>query len=288
MEKTLAVHKIRVGDDPTFDTNLYSKFKYGSTEAANRMAIEMVKVFVEHDTKYNIIDIDTKVCIASPAHKRVPSAANKLADDIYLMLNWYLHNKGYEASEQLRVYREAIYEEDYATLSAINRQRLLSTERLSVNEEKIRDKFVIFIDDIRVTGTHEKLVEDMVKTYPHSGHIHLYYAECEEGVDPNIENTLNKGCVRDYNDIIEVLGGEHILNARMIKDILRMSAGEITQFREAYRRRTSSIGFFVNLVNSCIAEGYDKIPSFRQNFIYLKNIVKHEFNKPKETACNQS
>lgn len=284
MEKTLATHKVIRPDSLSFDPLVYSKFKYGCVDSAVSMAKEMVKTFIDYDNTYNLTDTSTKLVIASPAHRRVPSAANILAENVYLMLNWYLHNKGYNPAEMLRVNRERVYEQDYATLSADDRKKLLDTEVLSLNERMVKDRTIIFVDDIRVTGVHENMLERVINTYPHEKHIFLYYAECNKGINPTIEDSLNKNAIDSMHDTVNILRNPHILNARMIKDLLRISASEARVFAGL----VNNPKLFVNIVNNCIAEGYDKVPGFRQNFNYFKNIVSDEFNKLKETAGNQS
>jgi hypothetical protein len=280
MENIVSAHKITNDKEFSFDPTIYSKFKYGCVSSSVAMAEELVRTFLHHDKLYNIVDEDTEIVIVPYAYRSIPSAATFLADNIRLILNWHYHNKGLCPVSSTKIHREVICEPDFGTLSEEERNEILSNERLSLNEDIVKNKFVLFVDDIRVTGAHERLVESMINTYPHKSHIHLYYAETAPGIVPTIENTLNKFYVKGGEELVEILSSKHYMAARMIKEILRLDRGNISRFVNSF----STLDLFINIINHAIAEGYDKLSTFKNNFNYLKNIVKHEFDKSEETT----
>lgn len=294
MENVVSAHKINSTNEFTFDPSVYSKFKYGCAASAVAMAEEMVVSFLDYDKKYNLIDEDTEIVIVPSAYRTVPSAATFLADNIRLMLNWHFHNKGLKPVTTTKMHRETSYEGDYGKLPVNERKEVLSKESLSMHPRSISGKIVLFVDDIRVTGTHELLIEDMMDkhaNYAAYNYIYLYYAITTPDLPPHIEDMLNKFGVRGPLEMAAIFGERHHLSARMIKDILRLDMEDLNTFLIAttpYKSDHINVDLVINLVNNSIAEGFDKLPSFKNNFNYLKNIVKHELNKSKETASYQS
>lgn len=294
MKNIVSAHKITSTNEFTFDPSLYSKFKYGCASSAIAMAEEMVVSLLEYDKKYNLIDEDTEIVIVPSAYRTVPSAATFLADNMRLMLNWHFHNKGLNPVSTAKMNRETVYEGDYGKLTASDRQEVLSKETLTLNGSAVKGKLVLFVDDIRITGTHEALIEKMMydnNCYTSNNYMYIYYAATVPSIPANIEDMLNKFGVRTPVDMAEIFGNRHHLSARMIKDILRLSEPDLAQFLIATAPENEhdiNVDLVINLINNSIAEGFDKLPSFKHNFNYLKNIVKHELNKSKETAGYQS
>jgi hypothetical protein len=284
METIVSAHKITTDKEFSFDPTIYSKFKYGCVSSTVAMAEELVRTFLQYDRKYNLIDQDTELVIIPYAYRSIPSAATFLAENVKTILNWHLHNIGMNPVSSTKMHRQVVCEPDYGKLSQEERENVLSKEILSLNEEVIKNKFVLFVDDIRVTGAHERVVQKMVNKYSHTAYMHLYYAEAAPSIPPHVEDILNKYAIKHLNNLIEILEGKHYLSARMVKEILRMEERLFNRFLEA----TNNIDLFTNIVNQSIAEGYDKLPSFKHNFNHLKNILKNEFHKSAQTASNQS
>jgi hypothetical protein len=64
------------------------------------------------------------------------------------------------AVEYSVVHRKISYTNDYGFLSAEERKRLIDGDSFSINKHFVDGKTLLFIDDVRITGTHEhKLVE---------------------------------------------------------------------------------------------------------------------------------
>lgn len=268
----ISPHKI-TKEGAEFDGYVYSKFKFGCVKSTAIMAHEMIKSFMEYDNKYNFIDQDTQVAVVGPAFKRIPSAGWLLAEYFTNQLNWYLHNKDLPIADLVKMTRTKIHEKDFGTLNLEERRAIMDEEAFSmtIDESRVKGKSLIFVDDVRITGSHENAVKRVLGTYPHDNHVFMYYAMADHGIRPSIENDLNRKYVNNFSRMIEILGHPHTMNARMVKDILRLS---VEGANHLVRLMKPEIAF--NIVNLAIAEGYDKFDSFKESFAVFKGIVNTE------------
>lgn len=96
-----------------------------------------------------------------------------------------------------------------------------------------KDEFLIFIDDISITGTHQLIIERMLKDNDLSNAtFFLYLAKLiNTQISPSVENELNYSYVKGYNEIITLMNESNFgLTTRMIKYILQLSSSEFKKF----------------------------------------------------------
>ena len=69
------------------------------------------------------------------------------------------------------------------------------------DKEFIKGKVLFFIDDIKITGSHERRIKALLESVGFDGTVvFLYYAMYEGEGHPNIENQLNYGFVKQGKD----------------------------------------------------------------------------------------
>ena len=67
--------------------------------------------------------------------------------------------------ELRKINRTTTYSVDYGELSAKERLKLISNDIFKINENFNGDEILIFIDDIKITGSHEFVIKRMLKKY---------------------------------------------------------------------------------------------------------------------------
>jgi len=114
------------------------------------------------------------------------------------------------------------------------RQRMHgSAEYITGQHKALRDRGVIVINDIKVTGTQQRFMQDAFnQVKPNCVHW-LYILALEEqlGSDhPEIEHTINSSSINSLEDFYEVLDAEHVhYTARCVS---RLFALDLTEFSD--------------------------------------------------------
>ncbi|HEY1054216.1 MAG TPA: phosphoribosyltransferase family protein, partial [Emticicia sp.] len=145
-----------------------------------------------------------------------------------------------------------------------------------IDKDFLRGKVLLFLDDIRITGSHEMMITRMLKEYELINEVHLlYFAELvNKNIHPNIENYLNYYAVKSIFDLNEIIKGDSFaINTRIVKYILN---SEPMAFNLFIQDQTES---FINLLyDMAIGNEYHTIEAYQQNLNYLKTLL-HKYHK---------
>lgn len=186
-------------------------------------------------------------------------------------LNSYLFDNNYPVVEETKIHRTVTYREDYGEMSAADRYKLIKGDKFYIDKEFIGDKTLLFLDDIKITGTHEQVIINMLNGYNISNDCYmLYFAELiNQDVPPNIENYLNNFYVKSLSDIDSIIREEEFaFNTRVVKYILN---GKDEDFDRFIAARDED---FVNeLYYNAIGNEYFKFSSYLRNIKKLRAIV---------------
>lgn len=245
-----------------FCVKSYSKLKFGSDIAARKLGYELaVRYYNAHaDTL-----IANKCVVFSSPYNYIPNAATVMTKHFIDKLNDLLINACGRGVEYSVIHRKVSYTNDYGFLSKEKRKGLIDNDSFYLNSEFIKGKFLIFVDDVRITGTHEdKLKEVLIKSdVPNDAHF-LYFASYN-GYRPDIEGQLNFAAMTGLSDYAALSKepGHHVI-IRPIKYILSQPSHILPGFLRSLDDRT-----FFEVYYGCIAEGYFKIPSYQEQFTTL-------------------
>lgn len=265
-----AVHKFsHLPDEWEFEQvglnpKAYSLLKFGSREAAQLFGRELaVSLFKNYS---DILLSEQCVVIPSP-YNYVKNAATLMTDYMYNYLNYLLVNASGNALDYSVINRKVSYTADYGFLPKEKRQALLGNDLFYVNKDYVKNKTIIFIDDVKITGTHEDKLLELVDRYElqDNTHIFAYYAQYE-GDSPSIEAELNFYAFPDKSsiskDIIKSLNeGDSELLVRPVKYLMK---SELTDAHDLIEEASGEV--LMKLYHSCLAEGYYRIPEFQENF----------------------
>ena len=286
--KKLAVHTFTNENDLTFDKITYSNFKYGGFSET----IEFAKALSEKLYQY-IIDnnlLGKEIVATGAPYNQVPVASSALCEYSILSLNEDLIKHNHSPVKIIKVSREHSYHDDYGNMSTAERDRAICGETFHADEHELEGKFVIFIDDIRISGAHERRMQKMVDSMSVKfDYMYAYYAMLDNNeCSPKIEGMLNHASIKkDGSTITEFLierlsliKEPIILNTRASKFLLSLS-------EELFVNNVLpvlDIATMMLLYKYAIGNTYHTHELYITNFNHLKELVEvHIINQENNT-----
>jgi hypothetical protein len=256
-------------EDLGFDKYDYSKFKYGSKRVSRLYGTELGDKFVKNlyirDDLAKIGDQDIVVC--SAPYKFIPVASTILKDYFISSFNkeWC---KEHSPVIDMKVSRGHSYYEDYGAMSEEERDKAINSDDFYIDAEIIKDKTLILIDDIRISGSHERRMVTLLEKANFTGNVFfVYYASLIGKHDPTIENKLNYAFVKNVLSIDSIVkNDEFIFNTRVVKFLLSSPEEEFKPFIQY-----QSDVFRSTLTTYAQGNNYHNQEEFKDNFHILIN-----------------
>lgn len=261
-----AVHTFQDLVSSGFSPEQYSRLKFGQNSAAREFGYALAdSIFARFGP-----ELLSNRCVVIPSpYNQVKNAASIMTDHFARRLNHILTLNSGEHCDTSVIHRKVSYISDYGFLDAEQRKRLIDGDDFYFNPEFYKDKILIFIDDVRITGTHEiKLKELLEKHGIENTCIFGYYA-LYEGQQADIEAAINFAGMKGVDDLIALIrdvDNYHMI-VRPIKYILGSCCySECSKVLSAMTDLQLSDLYF-----GCLGEGYYKIPKYQPNFQHIKN-----------------
>lgn len=205
----------------------YSRFKHGDGTAAAKYGAALADQFAAR-----LPDDITRVKVTSSAFGAVPPSANALVGPFVDRLRQVTML----GVEQFKVDRLSVTNGDYATMTLEQRRANLGSGSLMVDPRaSIAGEYVLSVDDVRVTGTHENVIDECLRSAGAGDVQHLYVIDAwEERDNPAAESVMNASSVRTVHDLIDVATGTGFIpNARFCKRVINLSAADQQTFLAA-------------------------------------------------------
>lgn len=257
--ESFAVHSFHTLADAPFCPKQYSRLKFGQDSAAMKLGYELAAAFFyKHAPKL----IANRIVVIPSPYNHVPNAATVMTNHFVDRLNELLVDACGRHVETSIINRKVSYTNDYGFLSQEKRKQLIDNDQFYLNREFLVGKTLVFVDDVKITGTHEvKLKEILQRDGVPNDAFFLYFAKYD-GLHADIEGELNFADMKSLNDYV-MLAQEpnHHVIIRPIKWLLSQCPREL---QEALM--VLSPQFIRKVYYGCLAEGYYKIPSYQQNF----------------------
>lgn len=281
-----SVHLIQDPQNLPFSKEEYSSFKYGSKSVAREYGYSLfIHLKQELLTAYGShLEHMPQLVICSPPYNHIPTAAGAMTDYLVEYLNEFLAGMNKPVCQRTKVHRNHSYIDDYGVMTKKERMKLIGGDKFHIDAEFIHCKHIIFVDDIRITGSHEQVMSNMLKE---RGIIlgewctwwFCYYAVLSnDKTHPSIENKLNHASVDHVTDLIPLFaGGDFILNTRVVKFLLKSRPYDFKLAIVTLQvvGGTSSISALYHLA---LGNSYHLIPEYKDNFKSLKLLI-DEYNK---------
>jgi hypothetical protein len=266
MNHTYSLYKINDTERFGFSPSDYSRFKFGDNEVAAKFGAQLANGFIKEvlSKSYNGKQL---VVISSP-YSFIPTATFAMKNHFVFQLNRWLAENRFPVLEETKVHRTVTYKEDYGELDAKERMNLISNDFFHIDKAFLQNKTLVFLDDIKITGSHERMIMKMVKEHDLQNEIHmLYFAELTNAsIHPNIENHLNYYEVKSIFDLDSIINsGNFAVNTRIVKYILNSDKASLHLFLQDQAES------FINLLyDMSLGNNYHTMEHYSGNVNYIK------------------
>jgi len=272
--KRFSLHKFNNREDITFSIIDYSKLKYGSNTVGIKFGKELAKAF--YNEHYDIL-ATKQLVVTESAYQYMQNAASMITDSFIHTLNDLMVEFNGNFIHRIKINRIVPYIQDYGKVSLQQRVNLLKQDKFTLDAEYCKDKFLIFIDDIFITGTHQAKIEEMVDAYQLNKDdcMCVYYAELLNPYeDPSIESYLNSAAINTLEDLTNLINNESDYTV-IVRTAKLLLSYEDSNLVESFLKITKR-NILIKIYNGCLGEGYYKNVAYSKNFAKLREILKQK------------
>lgn len=264
-----AVHMITNDKQFSFDPKDYSQLKFGNDAIAKKFGNELARSFFEKNAP--MLLAEDCVVISSP-YNHLQNAASLITKHFVDALNVLLVNYDGHNVETSIIHRKVTYTADYGFLSKSDRKKLISNDEFYLNTSFLQHKVLLFIDDVRITGTHEDILVDIMKKQNINNRSYfLYYAMVDTArtISPTVEANINFSDMNTVDDFIKLANSDNYsIVVRSAKFLLGLSLEEM-----AYAILHINKKVLDAIYHGCLGEGYYRIPKYQTNFLKLQHFI---------------
>ena len=264
-----ALHPITGRATIGFNPAEYSRFKFGDGDVARQFGRTLAQGFVNNRLSY-IPDEARLVVLPSP-YAFIPTASYWMAQAFLRELNRSLVEHNRPIAHEVKISRSITYRDDYGNLTSEERIRLIGNDSFQVDSAALTGKTLIFVDDIRITGSHQLVVERMMSQYGLINPcIFVYYGQLTNlDVHPNIENYFNYYAIGSLADLTPIIQSPHFrINTRLVKYILNHRPADAHPFLERQP------GAFLNeLYDMALGNEYHLIAEYEPTLTLLNQLL---------------
>lgn len=275
-----SLHVINNINSIPFSSEEYSKFKFGSIAIANKFGEDLFEYFKAFHFDKLVCDYK-KIIVYSSPYMQIPTSSYYLTHTFYKAFKQYLAAKKIETVklEFGKIERCQTYTEDYGALTAEQRFNLIKNDTYKLITIPSKNDLSIFIDDISITGTHQKVVEHLLDSNRiETNSFFLYFAKLSNtDVCPSFENHLNYSFIDEFSKLIELItSDDYCITTRTTKYILSQKKENLTDLINFFIRE-EKFEIWSELITMSYANEYNNIELYKKNLFELESCLK-EFN----------
>lgn len=271
------MEKVTFSANPIYDTKEipfcmkeYSQFKFGSKSIARKFGKDLARKFWKQVVRDS--GITGPFVVYSSPYNFIPTATGIMKDYFIRYFNECLIDNGLNCVEESKIHRTLSYKtEDYGEMTKEQRLEKISGDRFHIDTAFAEGKILIFIDDVKITGSHELMVEQMCEKYKVKNKcFFIYFASLNDpSIPATFENELNYADVKGLLDINSIIrNDEFIPNTRVVKYILNSPPEECKTFLQYQSHR-----FLENLLHLALGNSYHTVPEYQNNIITLRQLI---------------
>lgn len=270
MSSVYSLHKITGVDAFTFNPAEYSRFKFGDGHIAESFGHTLAHGFLAQHAN-ELMSGKQSIILPSP-YFAIPTASYAMAAAFKKTINRFLAVNRLPVAEEAKIHRYKTYSLDYGELDADSRLNLILNDKYHLDSHFLKGKLLIFIDDIKITGSHELVIRNLLKQFSleEEASWFLYFAQLDcNNIHPRIENDLNYSYVKSIHHLAGIIdSGNFKVNTRIVKYILNT---EFTAFELFITKQTAL--FREQLADLAISNGYHEMEEYKNNFLHLLTIT---------------
>lgn len=209
----------------------YSRMKFGSDVDARGIGYEMAQALWD---RHSDLLLANEVCVIPSPYNYVKNAATVVTEHMINRLNCLLVDANGSHVEYSTIHRKVSYIADYGFLPKEKREALLSNDKFYVNKKFLKGKLLIFVDDIKITGTHEDKIKEILRREKMTNDVIFIYSARYYGSNPEIEAQLNFAAVSTIQDYAKLSRtADHHLLVRPIKFLLKQDFVDFVDYIES-------------------------------------------------------
>jgi hypothetical protein len=270
MYLTFAKHKIEDAQQLPFKAEEYSRFKFGDKAFAKTFGEELANDFIKvHGS--TLLDAQELVVVPSP-YNAIPTASGLMCVFFKEIINQFLYQNNRPFLLESKIHRYNTYSVDYSQLSYDERLKLMASDTYHFHESFLNNKTCLFLDDIRVTGSHEQIIKNMLEVNKLSGaFIFVYYAAFNnKNIPPNLESYLNTFSIKSLGDVCQVINSPSFSpTTRIIKYILNSEPNLLLSYLDKI-----DLTILKEIVRLALQNNYHHMPEYRDNFYAIVRFTK--------------
>lgn len=309
-EQRFSLHSIINTKKLSFDRFAYSRYKYGDTHQAKLFGQELFTGFLEKYRDFILSSNQQFIALSSP-RGIIPPAAYYIFQAFLEKFNRFLQLNGRLPALEHTVHRISTIAEDYSLLSRRERFDHLLDERYSIDSQPLKNKILLFIDDIRITGKmvhlchltnkdtcfimymkfydnyynflfegmHEiNIIRLLQKSQIYNSRLFIYYAQLiNDQIPSSFEHELNRCAIENLDKLLAIIDNplsSFQINTRVLKEILRSNLSELDHFLHSI-----SIELMSQLYYACLACNYQTIETFANALNYMHRCLQLRQNE---------
>jgi len=268
-----AMHTIRDVEMIPFSREDYSKFKFGSYTLAKKFGVDLFEYFKTYHFD-KLVSNFKKIIVYSSPYMQIPTSSYYLTDTFYNAFRNYLASKKIETVklEFGKIERCQTYTEDYGALTAEERFNLIKNDNYKLITVPSKDDLCIFIDDISITGTHQRVVEHLIDSNGiETNSFFLYFAKLSDSTAcPSFENYLNYSFVNEFDKLIDLItSDDYRITTRTSKYILSQTNEDLHRLINSLINK-EKFEVWNELVNMSYENLYNRMYPYKQNLASLE------------------
>jgi FMN phosphatase YigB (HAD superfamily) len=271
-----SIYSINDISKPPFSPQDYSRFKFGDYLVAEIFAKELFDFF-KIQLLDDVLKVTQSIIIYSSPYAHIPTSSYYLTAEFYKLFTNYLNSiKGNLINVKLgKINRSQSYTEDYGAMNATQRYDLIKNDTYSFFDVPEENSLCIFIDDISITGTHQRVIENLMKNSNYTNKsIFLYFAKLDNPqIESSFENDLNFAFVNSIEKLLEVIVSDTFkITTRTTKFILSLKDADFNLLIESVLKyeKYEIISYFYN---NAVLNNYEKIAIYENNLIKLRSAL---------------
>lgn len=271
-----ALHVIQEIESVPFSSIEYSKFKFGDSNIAEKYGNELFEYF-QNSLLPELIAKHNNFLIYSSPYAQIPTSSYYLTQSFYSAFSDYLKKNQIKNINVrfCKIKRCQTYTDDYGALSAEARFNLIKNDTYEFVNIPTLDGVCIFIDDISITGTHQRVVEKLLHdSLIETTSLFIYYAKLNNPeICPSFENELNYSFISNVMKLTEVvLTDSYKITTRTTKYILSLQIKDL-EYLVGKIMQHEKYSILNELVDNSHANGYNNIELYKQNLKTLKRYI---------------
>lgn len=271
-----ALHVINDINDIPFSSEEYSKFKFGSYSLAKKFGVDLFEYFKAFHFDKLVCDYK-KIIVYSSPYMQIPTSSYYLTHTFYTAFKQYLAEKRIETIqiEFGKIERCQTYTEDYGALAAEERFNLIRNDTYKLITVPAKEDLCIFIDDISITGAHQRVLENLLDSRRiETNSFFLYFAKLiNSDVCPSFENFLNYQFINEFTKLFELItSDDYRITTRTTKYILSQKNEDLNKLI-TFLIKKEKFEIWNEIITMSYANEYNKIELYKQNLLELESCL---------------